>query len=71
MKAYIYKRYVLCECLKMNWLDQRSYDKAIISEGFESINQRQHHEVGIHIFTLTEILYRFRQNNVLLLYKEH
>ena len=55
----------------MNWLDQRSYDEAIISEGVKSINQRQHHEVGIHIFTLTEILYHFRQNNVLLLHKEH
>ena len=55
----------------MNWLDQRSYDEAIISEGVKSINKRQHHEVGIHIFTLTEILYHFRQNNVLLLHKEH
>ena len=26
----------------MNWLDQRSYDKAILSEGVENINQRQH-----------------------------
>ena len=56
---------------EMNWLDQRSYDKAIISEGVENINQRQHHEVGIQIFTFTEIRFRFRRNDVLLFHKEH
>ena len=55
----------------MNWLDQRSYDKAIISEGVENINQRQHHEGGIQIFTFTEIRLRFKRNDVLLFHKEH